>query len=328
VSSRSLRIRGFGVTVEVPNRVSRALRQLVLRRHQGDKAAGSAGATGKPVITGPPRVRVKPRDPELGVAFLRDTRPRSLTDLGATDTIDKTLVRRIEAHPWYHTIELPEGIVTPGVYDHRPLVGMYGLPNDLTDKSALDVGSADGFWAFELERRGARVTAVDIETTADLDLPPAVRRMVAEQGLVYPIRGGFELAHELLGSRVKAVNASVYELDPDRLGSFEFVHAGDILLHLRDPLRALERIRSVTAGEALLSDVFDPGLDEFGKAGQEVANYLGGWEGAAWWIPALSTLAQMIFDAGFSDVEVVTTYRLDLWGSVPGPWRAVVRARP
>jgi tRNA (mo5U34)-methyltransferase len=262
------------------------------------------------------------------VAFLRDTWPRSLTDRGGTDTIDEALARRIEAHPWYHTIELPEGIITPGVYDHRPLVGVYGLPDDLTGKSALDVGSADGFWSFELERRGARVTAVDVETTADLDFPPAVRRMVAEQGLVHPIRGGFELAHELLGSRVKAVNASVYELDPDRLGLFEFVHAGDILLHLRDPFRALERIRSVTAGEALLSDVFDPGLDEFGKTGHEVARYLGGWNSAAWWIPALSTLAQMIFDAGFSDVEVVTTYRLDQLGSLPGPWRAVVRARP
>jgi hypothetical protein len=36
----------------------------------------------------------------------------------------------------------------------------------------------------------------------------------------------------------------------------------------------------------------------------------------------------MVSDAGFSHVEVVTTYCLDQWGSVPGPWRAVIRARP
>ena len=44
--------------------------------------------------------------------------------------------------------------------------------------------------------------------------------------------------------------------------------------------------------------------------------------------PALGTLVQMVADAGFSHVEVVTTYRLASRGMPDGPWRAVLRARP
>ena len=32
---------------------------------------------------------------------------------------------------WYHTIDLGDGVVTAGLYDHRPLVPAYGLPDDL-----------------------------------------------------------------------------------------------------------------------------------------------------------------------------------------------------
>src|SRR5207244_9825176 len=63
---------------------------------------------------------------------------------------------------WYHSIELGPGVVTPGVFDLRPIVERLPWP-DLAGKRCLDVGTSDGFFAFELERRGAgEVVAVDI----------------------------------------------------------------------------------------------------------------------------------------------------------------------
>jgi tRNA (mo5U34)-methyltransferase len=233
--------------------------------------------------------------------------------------------REVAEHLWYHTIELPGGVVTEGVYDHRSLVPHYGLPDDLRGKRALDVGSGDGFWAFELERRGAEVTSVDIVTFADTDYPPAIRKLFEDRPVDLTFRKGIQIARRRLGSGVKLLDGSVYDLDPDRAGTFDFVHAGDLLLHLRDPALALQRLRSVTTGQVLLADCFDPALDELGT-GPGLTRYWGGWNDARWWAPAFSTLVQMVADAGFDDVEVLTTYRLPFRGTSDGPWRAVITA--
>ena len=64
---------------------------------------------------------------------------------------------------WYHTIELGDGVVTEGIFDHRPVVDRYMIPADLCGMRCLDVGTMDGFWAFEMERRGAaEVVAADL----------------------------------------------------------------------------------------------------------------------------------------------------------------------
>src|SRR5437762_14307411 len=77
---------------------------------------------------------------------------------------------------WYHTIELGNGLISRGIYDHRSVVGYYGFPDSLHGKTCLDVATANGFFAFEMERRGAaRVVAIDAPSLSDLDLLPRVR---------------------------------------------------------------------------------------------------------------------------------------------------------
>jgi tRNA (mo5U34)-methyltransferase len=267
----------------------------------------------------PPPVAVESRKDE--VAFARAFAADPAGEWKPLSDMDEE-----SGHTWYHTIELPDGSTTPGMYDHRPLVPHYGLPDDLTGKRALDIGSADGFWAFELERRGAEVTSLDVTTFAETDFPRALRHIYTEHPLELPFRRGMEIARRRLDSSVKLVNQPVYDLDPDAIGTFDLVHAGDILLHLRDPALALQRIRDVTSGECLIADLFDPTLDGLG-AGGGLSRFLGGWSDATWWSPALSTLTQMVADAGFDDVEVVTTYNLPPEGASEGPWRAVIRGR-
>src|SRR5262249_59807856 len=77
---------------------------------------------------------------------------------------------------WYHTLELAPGIVTRAVWDHRTTRDKVGIPSSLKGKTALDVGTADGFWAFEMEKRGAdKVVAIDIGRAGDVDLLPRYR---------------------------------------------------------------------------------------------------------------------------------------------------------
>jgi len=305
VPPRTFRLGGFVVSVGRDGASDRTARH----------SPAPSPASGPLLLADPPPVHTVTRRPAEGVDFIEDRIARR------TDPVSGDLADQVAAHPWYHTLELPGGLVTEGFYDHRELVSAYGLPDDLSGRRALDVGSADGFWSFELERRGARVTAVDIASTDDVDLPEPVRALARARGLTDPLRDGFELAKRALGSEVELVTQSVYDLDPERLGTFDLVHLGDILLHLREPLRALERVRAVTGGEALISDVFDPGLE-----GNGVTRYAGGWRTAGWWVPSLDTLAQLVLDAGFARCEVLTTYRLSPRGEVDGPWRAVLRA--
>ena len=309
---RSLRYRGLGITIEVPDSVGRAIRRVIPKQVTPSERLS---------VHGPRAVTVQSRERETAVVDALVSGADPAKREVAPDSPDA-----VASHPWYHTIELPDGSVTPGRFDHRDLVPHYGLPRDLRGQRALDIGSGDGFWAFELERRGAEVTSYDIESFRDVDLPPALHCRFEEHPVDLSFRKGIEIARRRLGSHVKLVNGNVYELDPDRVGTFDFVHTGDILLHLRDPILALERIRAVTSGQALIADCFDPGLDAL-DAGPGLTRYHGGWDDATWWTPALSTLVQMMSDAGFENVDLVTTYRLADRGTPVGPWRAVLRGR-
>jgi len=63
-------------------------------------------------------------------------------------TLDQdSLQEQVSSFPyWYHRIQLPYGITTPG---WAPLdAKAYGIPIDLTGKRVLDVGAWDGYWTF------------------------------------------------------------------------------------------------------------------------------------------------------------------------------------
>jgi tRNA (mo5U34)-methyltransferase len=201
---------------------------------------------------------------------------------------------------WYHTLELP-GHTTTGIFDLRPYVHHYALPESLEGKRVLEVGTWDGFWAFELERRGAaEVVAIDLDDERDLDWPPR-RRPEAFPDVV---RGsGFALAKEILGSKVERVVRSVYDATPEDLGTFDLVFCGSVIIHLRDQLLALERIANLTApGGTFVS------AEEYERAGDLVpfpmARFRGNRDAAVvFWVPSRRAWRDMLWYAGFDRVD-------------------------
>jgi tRNA (mo5U34)-methyltransferase len=134
------------------------------------------------------------------------------------------LLARARAHSWYHVIELADGEVTDGWFDLRPYVGHYGIPERLDGLRVLEIGTWDGFWAFELERRGAaEVVALDLDDEADLDWPPRRR---PQRFPDVPRGDGFRLAKQIRGSKAQRVNRSIYDALPDDLGTFDLVFCG------------------------------------------------------------------------------------------------------
>ena len=159
---------------------------------------------------------------------------------------DRREIERLVAEHgrWWHEIELAPGLVTPGEDSNRmklPILDELGLPDDLAGARALDLGCSDGYFSFELEKRGAEVTAVDF-------VPESYT--------------GFATAKKILGSRVEYRMGNVYNLSPDALGTFDIVLFLGVLYHLRNPLGGLDAVRSVVAenGRLFLSTML---IDEY-----------------------------------------------------------------
>jgi tRNA (mo5U34)-methyltransferase len=242
-----------------------------------------------------------------------------------------SLAERAAALHWYHSMELAPGIVTTGFFDPRPTLAKVPLPASLEGRRCLDVGTWDGFWAFEMERRGAsEVVAVDVEDARGWDWPPQTLIGTAHdhtRQLVDEFKSGaaaFELAREALHSQVQRRDLSVYELDPDAHGRFDVVFIGSLLLHLRDPVRALERLRGVCAGELVVADTVEA-IASWMHPRTPIAR-LEGIDRPWWWQPNRAALERMVRSAGFEVLERTRIYFLPIGSAHPRPrWRDVAR---
>jgi tRNA (mo5U34)-methyltransferase len=221
--------------------------------------------------------------------------------MSTAESADTDLERRVaEVGEWYHTMELAPGVVTPGFFDHRPIVETVGLPESLSGRRCLDVGTFNGFWAFEMERRGAsQVVALDVPDPDDWDWPAHT----SESALAAFDRrkagdAGFAVAREAFGSSVEWLPLSVYDLDPYVHGTFDFVYLGSLLIHLRDPVGALMRVRAVCSDVLLVVDNVDLSLTL--ALGNRAAASLDAVGRPWWWKPTVSGLARMVEAAGFA----------------------------
>ena len=227
----------------------------------------------------------------------------------------------VDKFAWYHTIDLGDGLVTPGDYDYRGLLGDYPFPENMSGMSVLDVGSATGFFAFEFERRGAEVTSVELPSLADWDLVWSDREVLIPQMLAARtnptiedwvwrnMHGPFEFCHRLRGSRVRRCLSRVYDLTPQKLGraQFELIFLGDVLGHLFSPLGALNALAPLCRKEMVISiDLADlPAVS---------LRYIGGEDcdriSQTYFQPNWEALRMMLKRVGFRNVEVCGVSRV------------------
>ncbi len=143
---------------------------------------------------------------------------------------DDEVRAQIAAIPrWYHPVEIRPGIVTPGTNNAPAVLEALDLPAGCRGMRALDLGTRDGFFAFELERRCAEVVAIDYVAMAD---------------------SGFGVTAELLGSRVTYLQRNLYNLTAADLGTFDLVLFLGLIYHpSRSAGRAPHRSRSHAAAD-------------------------------------------------------------------------------
>ena len=186
----------------------------------------------------------------------------------------------------YHSIELPDSTVLPGLQTVEHLrwrLGLFGLPDDLRGKRVLDIGAWDGWFSFECERRGADVVAVDCVAL-----------------------NTFLEARELLNSRVEYHTLDVSELSVAKLGRFDIVLFFGVLYHLRHPLLGLEKVVELSTDLALIESYVIaseprtiPAVMEFYER-TELGGQIDNWCG-----PSPDALLSMCRSAGFATVQLM-----------------------
>ena len=208
---------------------------------------------------------------------------------------------------WYHTMELAPGQETEGMFDLRPFVGEYGLPESLEGKRCLDVGTWDGFWAFEMERRGGEVVGIDLDDERALDYPPRRRpRTFPEE----PRGATCAVAAEAFGSNVERRVVSVYDARSEDLGTFDFAFCGSVLMHLRDQFLALERIAGLVRPGGLF--ISAEGYYRWGaRLPLAISRYrVDRPKDIVFWEPNPRAWRRMMWSAGFDDVREHGRFRL------------------
>jgi len=232
----------------------------------------------------------------------------------------KQLEESVRAIGWFHTIDLGNGIVTPGRGVSAPLTPSQ-LP-DIRDRTVLDIGAWDGYYSFLAERCGAsRVVALDhyawgvdiarrdeywSECERRDEFPDHARDVTDFWNPDLPGRRGFDLAGEVLDSKVEPVVADFMTTDLDALGTFDVVLYLGVLYHMKEPLTALERVRRVTREVAVIET---EAIDIAGHEGDELVRFVAGnqvnRDFGNWFVPSLAALRSLCRAAGFSRVETV-----------------------
>jgi tRNA (mo5U34)-methyltransferase len=200
-------------------------------------------------------------------------------------TDDEVRARIASVPHWYHPIEVRPGIITPGTNEARIILAILDLPADCRGMRALDLGTRDGFFAFELERRGAEVVAVDYMAMED---------------------SGFAVAAELLGSRVTYLQGNLYALSAADVGTFDIVLFLGLLYHLPDPLGALRTVRNLTRQKMYLETL----VLDFGREIDEIPlmRFFAGssWAGdpTNYWGPNIRCVEEMLGETEFAARQV------------------------
>jgi tRNA (mo5U34)-methyltransferase len=200
------------------------------------------------------------------------------------------LLARAKTYYWFHSIDLGNGVITPGSKSVDLLRAesdaIFG-PLDLRHKSVLDIGAWNGNFSFEAKRRHAtRVLATDHHCWT-----PEVKG-----------RDTFHLAKAALNLEIEELDIDVPELTPDRVGQFDVVLFLGVFYHLVDPIQALQNLATLTKEVAVVESHLDLGnLDRPAMVfypGAELNN-----DPTNWWGPNRLCMEALLTLVGFGRIE-------------------------
>ena len=185
---------------------------------------------------------------------------------------------------WWHSIELPDGIITDGHSVQHP----EWIPEKLNGKTFVDVGAWDGYYSFLAEKRGAVVTSID-----DVDW---------SWGKIRTGKSGFDYAKLKLNSNVSEYVSNLYELSPKTVGVFDIVFCAGVIYHLKNPYEFCEVLRSITNEYAIIvtailnNDVNEPIFTLWNRGNKDSTNYF---------YPNIKGLKELFLTVGYKSIDII-----------------------
>lgn len=210
-----------------------------------------------------------------------------------------------EREPWYHTFDLPGGGRTKGFFDLREVATKVPLPSSLAGKRCLDAAACEGFWSFELARRGAeQVVSVDLPDTAEQDWQGNVSQQERQIGTGMANEHFHEMRDLLALITVERVDLNLYDVSPEAIGTFDYVFVGNVLVHLADPARALRALASVMRPGAELLTLEPNSLALSALSPRLPLGQLWDWDDQPrWWTMNRTAHRRLVHAAGFEVLE-------------------------
>jgi hypothetical protein len=260
---------------------------------------------------------------------------RSFTALPASEYSPKLSA---EQAYFYHTIDLPKIGVCKGHWDLRGCETAYLGGVNVSGKTFFDCGTASGFMSFEMEGRGAKVIALDLdpEQSIDMGLVPYhdYEKVVgiswdasikSRRESQIKLRQGFLIGRQAFGSQVELMTGNIMSSSvPVEADGALF---GAILLHLRDPVAALYNVAPRVRETIIISEsleINDLSLDApvmlFRPSLMETRNV------GTWWYMSPGFFKQVLQIVGFHDFAVTRhEVKNDLIGAMVPTFTLVAR---
>ena len=168
---------------------------------------------------------------------------------------------------FYHTMDVPGHGLIEGPWDLRPGLSEYLGNVDFSGKRVLELGTADGYLSFEIERRGASVVSFDLSENDSWDVVPYARRHsqagvspswvtdsdAAMKTTMRQLNNAYWLCHRAYSSSARLVLGSVYHVPPE-IGHVDISVFGALLLHTRDPFQALTSSLELTRETVVVTE--------------------------------------------------------------------------
>ncbi len=205
--------------------------------------------------------------------------------------------------PWFHNLHLPDSSQTA---PHHPLgdfpsfkwkeiAGFF--PADLTGKRVLDIGCNAGFYTFELAKRGALASGIDVDEH-------------------YLHQAGWAAKQFGLEHKVQFRRMQVYDLAPEA-EQYDYALFMGVFYHLRHPLLALDIVARLFKEFMVFQTMTMPGLEELDcapdlKIDERDAMLQPGWPKMAfieqmlegdptnWWAPNHAAVEAMLRSSGLT----------------------------